>query len=110
MRADHDALQELPDQLALSHAPGRNRAPTEAPSPAKRQTAAATVHCPGRLDRSAVARGQGVDQRIAAARAGTLGIDSDDWLKQVRGVGPGYWRAVGRAKALAERAKAMGQR
>jgi hypothetical protein len=31
-----------------------------------------------------------------------LGIDSDDWLKQVRGVGSGYWRAAGRAEALVE--------
>jgi hypothetical protein len=39
----------------------------------------------------------------------TLGIAGVDWLKQVRGVGSGYRRAVARAEALVARAKAIGQ-
>jgi REP element-mobilizing transposase RayT len=39
-----------------------------------------------------------------------LGIGGDDWLKQVRGVGSGYWRAVGRAELLVGRARSLGQR
>lgn len=39
----------------------------------------------------------------------TLGTGGDDSLKQVRRVGSGYWRAIGYAEALEERAKAMGQ-
>lgn len=49
---------------------------------------------------------------IAASRPpalATLGIAGVDWLKQVRGVGSGHRRAVGRAEALVARAKAMGQ-
>jgi hypothetical protein len=49
---------------------------------------------------------------IAASRPpalATLAIGGDDWLKQVRGVGAGYWRAVGRAEALVARAKTIGQ-
>lgn len=65
----------------------------------------AIVDCTGRQWRDGKAS-------IEASRPPALatpGIDGDGWLKQVRGVGSGYWRAVGRAEALVARAKAMGQ-
>jgi hypothetical protein len=34
----------------------------------------------------------------------------DDWLRQIRGIESRYWRAVGSAQALIDKARAMGQR
>ena len=38
-----------------------------------------------------------------------LGLDSAHWTMKVKGIGSGYWRAVGTAEELIQQAKAMGQ-
>ena len=39
-----------------------------------------------------------------------LNIKTDAWVRQVRGVGSGYWRAVEHVEQLLAKASAMGQR
>jgi hypothetical protein len=38
-----------------------------------------------------------------------LGLSPDHWTRQVKGVGSGFWRVVGAAEAIEERAVAMQQ-
>jgi len=38
-----------------------------------------------------------------------LGLDMRHWTMQVKGIGSGYWRAVGTAEKLMEKAAAIGQ-
>jgi hypothetical protein len=39
-----------------------------------------------------------------------LNVEPETWVRQVRGVGSGYWRAVGHVEKLLAKAAAMGQR
>ena len=39
-----------------------------------------------------------------------LGLDAGHWTIKVKGIGSGYWRAVGTAEELIQKAKVMGQR
>lgn len=39
-----------------------------------------------------------------------LNLEGDAWVRQVRGVGSGYWRAIGQVEQLLSKAAAMGQR
>lgn len=110
LRADHDAWQALAasvDAAACDPLPLR---PVAGPTGGEALCLSlpqyiALVDWTGRQWREGKAS---IDASRPAALA-TLGIHADDWLKQVRGVGSGYWRAVGRAEALVERAKSMGQ-
>lgn len=38
-----------------------------------------------------------------------LGLDRDHWTAHVKGIGSAYWRTVGSAQAIAEKAKAIRQ-
>ena len=38
-----------------------------------------------------------------------LGLDASHWTGQVKGVGSAYWRIVGGAEAIMEKAQAIGQ-
>jgi REP element-mobilizing transposase RayT len=51
--------------------------------------------------------------RIAAAEPPALrrlGLDAEHWTMQVKGIGSGYWRAVGAIDELLAKAREMGQR
>ena len=38
-----------------------------------------------------------------------LGLDMQQWTMKVKGIGSGYWRAVGTAEELIEKAAEIGQ-
>ena len=38
-----------------------------------------------------------------------LGLDAEHWTMKVKGIGNGYWRAVGTVEELIQKAKDMGQ-
>ena len=38
-----------------------------------------------------------------------LGLDAEHWTMKVKGIGNGYWRAVGTVEELMQKAKDMGQ-
>ena len=38
-----------------------------------------------------------------------LGLDAAHWTMKVKGIGSGYWRAVGTAEELMQKAKEIGQ-
>ena len=50
--------------------------------------------------------------KIAASEPSALrklGLDADHWTMKVKGIGSGYWRAVGTAEELVQKAKEIGQ-
>jgi REP element-mobilizing transposase RayT len=51
-----------------------------------------------------------VIQKCAPSALSRLDLKSDAWVRHVRGVGSGYWRAIGAADQLLAKAAAMGQR
>lgn len=53
---------------------------------------------------------KGAIPKNAPTALSQLNIEADAWVRQVRGVGSGYWRAVGRVDQLLAKAAAMGQR
>lgn len=53
---------------------------------------------------------RGVIPRSAPAALTRLGFEPERWTVHVRGVGSGYWRAVGSVQDLLHKAAAMGQR
>jgi REP element-mobilizing transposase RayT len=54
--------------------------------------------------------GKGAIPTSAPSALSQLNIETDAWVRQVRGVGSGYWRAVGRVEQLLAKAASMGQR
>ena len=53
---------------------------------------------------------KGAIPKNAPTALSQLNFETDAWVRQVRGVGLGYWRAVGHVEQLLEKAAAMGQR
>ena len=53
-------------------------------------------------------RGKIATQEPPALRK--LGLDAAHWTMKVKGIGSGYWRAVGTAEELMQKAKKMGQK
>ena len=71
--------------------------------------------CPSRIQLADYAGRQiGPDKRgaIAASQPPALrrlGLDPAHWTGQVKGIGSAYWRVVGSAEAMVEKAKAIDQ-